>query len=211
MKTELYNLQNTRWPQSGKHVMAQFNDDSIIVYQAYRPSIADYAVEHQKFGGDFKYTRMSWIKPNFLWMMYRAGWAEKQGQERILAIHLNRSFFDELTEEAIASSFRASSFESSDDWKRRVAQSDVRLQWDPDHDPHGNKLDRRAVQLGLRGHMLERFGTQEIQQIEDVTEFVSEQRSNVVNPYDHLEIPSEEVYPLTKEAIINLKADEYRR
>jgi len=43
MKTELYNLQNTRWPQSGKHVMAQFNDDSIIVYQAYRPSIADYA------------------------------------------------------------------------------------------------------------------------------------------------------------------------
>ena len=211
MKTELYNLQNTRWPQSGKHVMAQFNDDSIIVYQAYRPSIADYAVEHQKFGGDFKYTRMSWIKPNFLWMMYRAGWAEKQGQERILAIHLNRSFFDELTEEAIASSFRASSFESIDDWKRRVAQSDVRLQWDPDHDPHGNKLDRRAVQLGLRGHMLERFGTQEIQQIEDVTEFVSEQRSNVVNPYDHLDIPSEEVYPLTKEAIINLKADEYRR
>lgn len=211
MKTELYNLQNTRWPQSGKHVMAQFNDDSIIVYQAYRPSIADYAIEHQKFGGDFKYTRMSWIKPNFLWMMYRAGWAEKQGQERILAIHLNRSFFDELAEEAIASSFRASSFESSDDWKRRVAQSDVRLQWDPDHDPHGNKLDRRAVQLGLRGHMLERFGTQEIQQIEDVTEFVSEQRSNVVNPYDHLEIPSEEVYPLTKEAIINLKADEYRR
>ena len=211
MKTELYNLQNTRWPQSGKHVMAQFNDDSIIVYQAYRPSIADYAVEHQKFGGDFKYTRMSWIKPNFLWMMYRAGWAEKQGQERILAIHLNRSFFDELTEEAIASSFRVSSFESIDDWKRRVAQSDVRLQWDPDHDPHGNKLDRRAVQLGLRGHMLERFGTQEIQQIEDVTEFVSEQRSNVVNPYDHLDIPSEVVYPLTKVAIINLKADEYRR
>jgi len=211
MKTELYNLQNTRWPQSGKHVMAQFNDEYVIVYQAYKPSIAEYAVEHQKFGGDFKYTRMSWIKPNFLWMMYRAGWAEKEGQERILAIYLRRRFFDELTEIAVASSFHASGAESHDEWKRKVARSDVRLQWDPDHGPNGNKIDRRAIQLGLRGGMLERFGTQEICQIEDVTEFVHEQKSNVNQPFEKLIVPLEDVYPLTTIAIINLKADEYRR
>jgi hypothetical protein len=31
-----------------------------------------------------------------------------------------------------------------------VARSEVRLQWNPDHDPTGNKLERRALQLGLR-------------------------------------------------------------
>ena len=37
---------------------------------------------------DYSTTRMTWIKPNFLWMMYRSGWAEKKGQENILAIYL---------------------------------------------------------------------------------------------------------------------------
>jgi len=27
----------------------------------------------------------------------------------------------------------------------------VRLQWDPDHSPKGEKLARRAIQLGLKG------------------------------------------------------------
>ena len=78
------------WPQSGRHILAQFDADSIYVYQAYRPSIARFAVEHQKFGGEFSLNRMSWIKPNFLWMMYRAGWATKEGQEHILAVRLRR-------------------------------------------------------------------------------------------------------------------------
>ncbi|MFT5999906.1 MAG: hypothetical protein ACI81P_002365 [Neolewinella sp.] len=39
---------------------------------------------HQQLGGPaFSYQRMSWIKPNFLWMMYRCGWAKKQDQERL--------------------------------------------------------------------------------------------------------------------------------
>ena len=62
------------WPKEGRHILAQFDDDTVIVYQAYRPSIGRYAAEHGAFGGDFSYSRMSWVKPNFLWMMYRSGW-----------------------------------------------------------------------------------------------------------------------------------------
>jgi hypothetical protein len=84
MKSCRYLEQTDHWPPSGRHVLAQYDAESIFVYQAYRPSIALYAVEHQSFGGpDFSYTRMSWIKPNFLWMMYRCGWAAKAGQERV--------------------------------------------------------------------------------------------------------------------------------
>ena len=68
--TTSYLEQSKSWPQSGKHILAHFDDDTIIVYQAYRPSIGHFAARNDYFGGDFKLSRMSWIKSNFLWMMY---------------------------------------------------------------------------------------------------------------------------------------------
>ena len=159
MKTSLYCEQKELWPKSGQHILAQYNEHSIIVYQAYRPSIAHYAIEHQKFGGDFKYTRMSWIKPNFLWMMYRSGWATKEGQEHILAIEIPRSLFDKFLLTAIASTWNLHQFPTQEKWKAALSSSEVRLQWDPDHSPNGASLERRAIQIGLRGKMLEQFGT----------------------------------------------------
>ena len=82
LKTAPYTEHAPVWPQSGRHIMAQFDADTIVVYQAYRPAIAGFAVEHQRFGGEFSFSRMSWIKPNFLWMMFRSGWASKEGQEQ---------------------------------------------------------------------------------------------------------------------------------
>ncbi|HOY05022.1 MAG TPA: DUF4291 family protein [Saprospiraceae bacterium] len=65
----------------------------LLVYQAFNPAIAAYAAEHRRFGGPaYSFNRMSWIKPNFLWMMYRAGRAAKPSQERILAIEYSRMF-----------------------------------------------------------------------------------------------------------------------
>ena len=81
LRTEPYVAQTERWPKSGRHILAQFDDASVVVYQAYRPSIGRHAAEHGYFGGDFSLSRMSWIKPNFLWMMYRSGWGTKEGQE----------------------------------------------------------------------------------------------------------------------------------
>src|SRR3954463_12412875 len=97
--------QQHHWPRTGRHILAQFDATTIVVYQAYRPSIARFAVEHQQFGGEFSFSRMSWIKPNFLWMMYRAGWATKEGQEHILAVRLRRTFFDGLLRQVVPSGF----------------------------------------------------------------------------------------------------------
>ena len=36
------------WPQEGRHILAQYDEDSIVVYQAYCPEIAEYAVQNQK-------------------------------------------------------------------------------------------------------------------------------------------------------------------
>ena len=194
MIKEQHTEQHTYWPQSGRHILAHFDDASIVVYQAYRPAIADFAVKHQRFGGEFSYNRMSWIKPNFLWMMYRAGWATKEGQERILAVRLPRDFFDEILRAAIPSSFDATRYATHDDWQHAVAHSDVRLQWDPDHDPHGKPLQRRAVQLGLRGTMLRCYGSDALLSIEDITDFVAEQRERLAVDASALMLPRERVY-----------------
>jgi len=182
------------WPKSGRHILAQFDSDSIFVYQAYRSSIADYAVAHQKFGGEFSYNRMSWIKPNFLWTMYRSGWAAKEGQERILAIQLKRTFFDELLSVAVPSTYYAGGYANHEAWQAAVASSSVRLQWDPDHGPSGEPLERRAIQLGLRGNALRRFGEEALLRIEDITEFVISQRTYTRSPYTELCTPEEHTY-----------------
>jgi hypothetical protein len=97
----------------------------------------------------------------------------------VLAIRLWRRFFDSLLAQAVPSSFDARAFGSQDDWAAAVIRSDVRLQWDPDHLPTGERCERRAIQLGLRGAALEGYGKRDIVQIIDMSAFVAEQRSNV--------------------------------
>lgn len=195
LKTALYKEQEERLPQTGKHIIGQIRDDQIIVYQAFNPEIAEYAVKNQRFGGSqYSFERMSWIKPNFLWMMYRAGWASKEHQQNILAISLPLETFREIFKSAIHSSFQRHIYQSEEDWKQKVQDSSIRLQWDPDHDPHGNKLERRAVQIGLRRESLKKFATEWITEIEDITGFVKKEHEKVLaNQLDKLIVPYEEV------------------
>ena len=43
-----YIFQKEHWPKEGKHILAQYDDKTVIVYQAFKPSIAKYAVENQR-------------------------------------------------------------------------------------------------------------------------------------------------------------------
>jgi Domain of unknown function (DUF4291) len=199
--TEPYETQAKLWPNEGRHILAQYDVETIVVYQAYKPSIGRYAVDHGAFGGDFSYSRMSWVKPNFLWMMYRSGWGTKEGQEVTLALRLRRAFFDSLLAQAIPSSWDRVQFATEEDWSRAVAQSSVRLQWDPDHGPSGAKLERRAIQLGLRGDMLEALGRRELVEVMDVSEFVAEQRKRLPNDLSALVTPRERLYRPTDPVI----------
>ena len=74
--------------------------------------------------------------------------------------------------------------------------SSVRLQWDPDHDPTGAKVERRAIQLGLRGDSARRFAREWVLGIEDVTELVAREREHATpSRYAELVTPREDVYP----------------
>ncbi len=190
-----YTEQLKEWPEKGHHIMAQYNDEEIIVYQSYRPSKGNFAVRNQYFGGDFKYTRMTWIKPNFLWMMYRNGWGTKEGQEVVLAVHLKREAFERYLSKAVYSNFQEDLYPSIEDWKNEVKNSSVRLQWDPDHDPYGAKIERRAIQIGVRDEEIINYATKDIIKIEDISEFVRTQHQHVLNnELDKLIVPEEKPY-----------------
>lgn len=189
-----YLEQRTAWPAAGRHILAQSDADTVVVYQAYRPEIGLYTAAHGRFGGGWSRERMSWIKPNFLWMMYRCGWATGVGQEVVLALWLRRSGFDEVLARAVPSSFDPRRHASQAAWKQAVASSDVRLQWDPDHAPGGAPEARRAIQLGMRGEALRDFADRWLLAVEDITPLVRAQHAHASPPFTELQTPAEQVY-----------------
>lgn len=124
----------------------------------------------------------------------------KENQERVLAIWISTADFENILQQAVFSSFNPAYYASHEEWEEELSRKDVRLQWDPDHDPFGEKLTRRAIQIGMKGSILETFGKQQIKLVEDITTFVKEQRVHVdKGELEKLLVPIETVYQLTKE------------
>ncbi|SEO53827.1 protein of unknown function [Mucilaginibacter gossypiicola] len=201
--TEFYKRGLEHWPKTGQHILVHQTEEEIVVYQAYKKSIARFAAENQFLGGsEYSYSRMSWIKPNFLWMMYRCGWAEKENQESVLALWIKKKDFESVLNEAVISSFNPHYYVSHEQWRANLGQKEVRLQWDPDHDPYGHKQERRAIQLGLKGNVLENFGKKQITRIEDITDFVKQQKQLLdAGRINELLVPIETVYKTTNAAL----------
>ena len=202
---EKYTEQVARLPATGKHIIGQFDTERIVVYQAYKPSIADFAAEHGYLGGsEYSYTRMTWMKPNFLWMMFRSGWAAKENQERILAVSIKRIHFETILSQAVHTVYKSHLYADEAVWKRAMAASGVRVQWDPDHNPHGHPTNRRAIQLGMKGSVAQQYAKEWIENIEDITPFVYEQKKELdANGIKNLLVPKEAVYPTTGKPFVN--------
>lgn len=184
---------------SCRQVRASFTGHVITVYQAYSPQIADAAVAAQTFAAPFKRGRMTWIKPSFLWMMYRSGWATKPGQERILAILITRDGFEWALAHAALSHYEPGTYASEQQWAEQKRTSPVRVQWDPDRSVTLAPLSHRAIQIGLSGEAVDRYLDQWITTITDITP-LAERIHHHVSSGDHsaaqAEMPAERVYPL---------------
>lgn len=182
---------------NSKEIRAVYTSETIRVYQAYCNKIADEAVTKGTFGESFSINRMTWIKPSFLWMMYRCGWAEKENQERVLAIDIKREAFDYIVENAVYSSYSEDMGISREEWKARVQNSDIRCQWDPEKDINGNSLDYRSIQLGLRGKAVQDYVNNWIVGIEDITAYVKKLKALKDQKKDITELlPKEKVYQI---------------
>ena len=178
-----------------KEIRAFYTEDTVRVYQAYNKVIADEAVKNGTFGSSFKLDRMTWIKPSFLWMMYRCGWGTKENQEHILAIDLKREAFDYIVQNAIISTYDDNMGISHEEWKEQIKTSEIRCQWDPERDLFGNPLEYRSIQLGLRGAAAQKYVNDWIVSIEDITEYVKKLREQKGRGMDiNSLLPTERIY-----------------
>lgn len=181
-----------------KKIYANYGNGTIRVYQAYNERIASQAVELGKFGSNFSMTRMSWIKTSFLWMMSRSGWGTKENQERILAIDISIDGFREILSRVMLSSYEEKLYGNYEEWKKVLETSEVRCQWDPDKDLYLRPMLQRAIQIGIKGRMLEKYVNEWIKSIEDITDYVYEIKSLIdSDKLNKIILPFEREFPLT--------------
>lgn len=196
LQLESYDEHEHHLPSKGKFIIAQFDHDHMIVYQAFRSSIAEYAVANQRFGGaDYEFDRMTWLKPSFLWMMHYSGWAKKENQENVLAIRMKRSGFDEILKQAVMTRFDKKVYPDSESWKKELEDTDIKLQWEPYHDLFGEKTERKAVKIGIQGAILQRFNNEWIEEIVNITDYVAEQQQLMLSgKARQVRLPHERAY-----------------
>lgn len=183
-------------------IRADFDRETLVIYQAYSPVIADAAVKAQRFVPPFSFQRMTWIKPSFLWLMHRSNWGQKGGQERILAVRIKRAGWEKALSLAVLTSFEPSVFRSAEEWREQFQQAKVHLQWDPERSLRGAGLPYYSIQVGLSRHIIREYVEEWITSIEDFT-------PRVRKIYDHLQrgqadkakrlLPPERVYPVNAE------------
>lgn len=150
-----------------RQIRAVYDDETITVYQAYPPVIADPAVATQHLAAStaFKTRRMTWIKPSWCWMMYRSGYSFKDaGQRRVLALRITHEGFIELLRRAVLTHGGGGGEE-----KVEGVAGDVKVQWDPERSPRLEKLDWRSIQVGISGDLVAEWVCEWIVEIEDVT------------------------------------------
>lgn len=180
----------------GNNASRDDSDDLITVYQAYNAAIADAACTAQRLDASplFKPTRMTWIKPSWCWMMYRAGYSYKDdNQARILALRMRRRDFwallrmAELTTHVQHGAAGAVHQTEQQDTREEVKgaktteareggtedrpkSNKVKVQWDPERDARLEKLSYRSIQIGIPAAVAGQWIKNWIVDITDVTD-----------------------------------------
>ncbi|MFC5906344.1 DUF4291 domain-containing protein [Streptacidiphilus monticola] len=153
-----------------KHrIRARYDDATVTVYQAYSPALGLPAAAAGRFPPAWKRDRMTWVKPSFLWMMYRCGWAAKEGQQTVLAVRISRGGFEWALENACLSGYERGLHTDRASWQRELRRAPARVQWDPERNLRLQPLPHRALQLGLVGEAVRRYADEWITEIDDVT------------------------------------------
>jgi hypothetical protein len=191
-------------------IRADYNANTIVVYQAYNQAIAKSAVENQKFSAPFSFNRMTWIKPSFLWMMERSNYGQKSNQEHTLALHLKREAWEKALSKAILTSPEKRVYPNPVQWEKDFNNAEVYVQWDPERNSKGNKLGYRSIQVGISRTLIHEFNEDWIVKIEDYTPLVKKILSLTKSgAYDKAkkQLPVEKLYPLSSELARKIGAD----
>jgi hypothetical protein len=151
---------------------------------------------------------MTWIKPSFLWMMYRCGWGTKEGQETVLAVEITREGFEWALDHACLSHYEPGLHADRTTWQRQLRRAPARVQWDPERDLRLQPLAHRSLQLGLAGEAARRYADEWTVSITDITSLArtihGQVRDGDLDAARQL-LPRERPYPVNEGALAHLR------
>ncbi|WP_130734953.1 DUF4291 domain-containing protein [Flavobacterium sp. J27] len=188
--------------KSYNEIRATYNKDTITIYQAYGKDIALTAIRNKKFQKPFSFNRMTWIKPSFLWLMERSNWGNKSNQEYILAIKIKRNKWEEALSLGVLTYPDSKVYTTGYEWEEKFANAKTHIQWDPERNFKGVKLNYQSIQVGISRFLIQEYNEDWIVDIEDYTPLVKKMRELIKNgKYIEAQrlLPVEKVYPIDNE------------
>lgn len=183
-------------------IRAHYDQNSIVVYQAFRKAIAEPAIQNNTFQAPFSMHRMTWIKPSFLWLMARSQWAQKSGQEHILGVRIHREAWEYALSQGVLTSPEKHVYRNAAVWEKEFKQATVHIQWDPEYTLRGAKCTHRSIQVGISRHLIQDYVDDWIIEIEDWTARVHKIRALCKagkTTQAKRQLPPERVYPVPSE------------
>ncbi|MEV0370382.1 DUF4291 domain-containing protein [Streptomyces sp. NPDC050636] len=181
-------------------IRADHDAGTVVVYQAYPPSVADPALRAGRFVPPFSFHRMTWIKPSFRWLMHRSNWAQKPGQQRVLAVRIAREGWEEALSQGVLTTADPGD----------VARAAVHVQWDPERSLRGAALDHYSIQVGIGRDLIRTFAEEWVVGLTDLTAQVRKAaalvRGGQAAKARRL-VPQERVYPVSRTTAARLGID----
>jgi hypothetical protein len=182
-----------------RQVRAVYTPETITVYQAYPPAVALAAAKAGAFVPPFKRDRMTWLKPSFLWMMFRSQWAAPDTQERVLAVEMTREGFEWALAHSCLAQYDHTFFPDREQWAATLSRSPVRVQWEHERSIELKPLPHRALRVGLGVETIDRYVQDWTVGITDVTH-QARRMGELVRKGDFFRaermLPDERPYPL---------------
>lgn len=188
-----------------KLIFADYDDEGVFVYQAFKPKIVKVAVELGTFGKGFGLDRITWIKPSLCWVLRRTKYGTKNRMQAVARIKISHDAFKEILNQSIETHWNKTVFPQEENWRKTINKSDVIHQWDPERDIIGKRLNRQAIQIGIRGEVIKKYVSDYIIGVEDVSDLVHEigkVKKSSSNNYP--KIPEEKEYQVSDKLFINL-------
>ena len=183
-----------------REIRADYDRDTIVVYQAYSDAIADAALRAGRFVAPFSFNRMTWIKPSFLWLMARSNWGAKSGQERTLAVRITRAGWEKALSLGVVTD-------------HDLSNALVHVQWDTERSLRGQGLGHYAIQVGISRHLIREYVEEWTTRIDDFSDRVQKIRA-LANSGQSAKaqslLPREHVYPVSREVGRRLRIDSVR-
>jgi hypothetical protein len=180
----------TSLPAAARRTLtARFDEDEVVVYQAYPEELGRELARLGRFGGSWRFDRHTRVQPSWRWTMHRYSWGDRQDRSRLLAIRLHRAGFDAMLNAALKEEFDPEIYPSKRAWRLALRFSPVLVEWDAD-----------VARFVILGPLIRTFAETWVAGIEDITAFARERRAAGGGP-------PESAYPLAAETARRIGAE----